>query len=648
MSINLIPAGLAASAPAWGGSGLEESDMRKKIAMAMAMQSMAPDQIGTKAGIASKVLQGAYAGMAANRDAQDNAAATQTLMDTLVPGGGAPAPAAAPGIFGGITKALAGLGGGSPGAIGADAPPVPVPPQAAAEAAPVDGVVQALAGAPSGDILDKIKKFEGFAPKAAWDYKQNTNGYGTRAASPGEVIDPATAEARLRDEVAKASGIVDKFKPDLAPGVRDALTSLTYNAGDKWTRSGLGQAIQTGDMAAAKDRFLQYNKAGGQTLPGLVNRRQQEAQWFEQPGAPNAPTRVASLGGGPTPDSPAPAAQPPAGQPVQLAQTGGPPPQVGPQRQQMTIPPEVGQQIRSLLANPRTRQYGIQIYQQYAKPQEPSFDRLNDDTLYNKKDGTTMSVPNSYRPIVDPAERSKYGIPTHDTRPYQLGPGNKLVNPPAETRVNIDQKAESAFDTQAATHQVKRFDAIVQTGFDAKTNRADVNALREIGARIPGGTGKTPEIIAALGPYAEAMGIKVDGLGDMQAFEAIVNKMAPRQRAPGSGSTSDFEGRQFLKGLPTLGKTPEGNELIENTMTALQDHQERAAEIASRALNKELSPRDADKLLRELPDPWTAFKEYRKQQGNQPAAGANPPPAPNGAPSREQIEQEMRSRGLLK
>jgi Phage-related lysozyme (muraminidase) len=381
MALNLIPASTGGGWLSDGG----ESDMRKKIAMAMAMQSMTADPVGTKAGIASKVLQGAYAGYQANQMGQEERAATQTLMNNMpglsgaAPGPQAEAPSSNP--FAGIAKILAG----------------PAPADAAAPTAtPV--------AAPSGDILDKIKDFEGFAPKAAWDYKQNTNGYGTRATSPGEIIDPATAETRLRDEVGKASGIVDKFKPDLPPGVRDALTSLTYNAGDKWTRSGLGQAIQSGDMTGAKDRFLQYNKAGGQTLPGLVNRRQQEAAWFDQPQAPNAPVRVASLGSAPQNDSPAPAAQPPMGQPVQLAQAGGQPqiPQGGQpvaapppgSRQGPQIPPEVAAQIRGLLANPRTRAYGMQIYQQYAAPPSYGFQMTPDGTILRQdpRSGTVAPV----------------------------------------------------------------------------------------------------------------------------------------------------------------------------------------------------------------------------------------------------------------
>lgn len=158
--------------------------------------------------------------------------------------------------------------------------------------------------------IDGIKQFEGFNPKPYWDYRQWTSGYGTRAAGPNEAIDRATAEQRLSDEVGKAQAIVERFAPNAPEGVKAALTSLTYNSGDKWTRSGLGQMVQSGDYAGAADRLQQYNKAGGKVLPGLVSRRAEEGKWMREPGAPAQQQAAAS-----------PQAQPQS--PVQVAQSGG-------------------------------------------------------------------------------------------------------------------------------------------------------------------------------------------------------------------------------------------------------------------------------------------------------------------------------------
>jgi lysozyme len=162
--------------------------------------------------------------------------------------------------------------------------------------------------------LDAIRGFEGYSPDAKWDFKQNSSGYGTKA-QPGDENIPADQrkavyEQRFSDEVGKAAQAVDSFAPNLPPGVRAALTSLTYNAGPGWQKSGLGEAIKSGDYDKAQNIFLQYNKAGGDVNPGLVNRRQAEAQWFGSPmAAPQAPRAAPQA----APQAPMtlPSAQPP-------------------------------------------------------------------------------------------------------------------------------------------------------------------------------------------------------------------------------------------------------------------------------------------------------------------------------------------------
>jgi GH24 family phage-related lysozyme (muramidase) len=154
------------------------------------------------------------------------------------------------------------------------------PPPAPAGADAVPDHAPALPLSPA--YLEQIKKLEGFRRRAARDYRQYSNGYGTRARFPGEVISRHEAERRFRSAIGKAAAVVDGFAPDLPAGVRAALTSLTYNAGADWTHDGLGNAIRAGDMAGARERFLSYTRAGGAVRRGLVVRRQSEAAWFDQ------------------------------------------------------------------------------------------------------------------------------------------------------------------------------------------------------------------------------------------------------------------------------------------------------------------------------------------------------------------------------
>lgn len=143
------------------------------------------------------------------------------------------------------------------------------------------GTPSSPAGIPQS-FADQIKQSEGFDARAKWDYKQFTNGYGTRAAHSAETLDRGTAEQRFNTKISKAASFVDKVNPNLDPGTRAALASLTFNSGEKWAESGLGEKIKAGDIAGAKAAFLQYNKAGGETNQGLASRRIREARWFGQ------------------------------------------------------------------------------------------------------------------------------------------------------------------------------------------------------------------------------------------------------------------------------------------------------------------------------------------------------------------------------
>lgn len=132
------------------------------------------------------------------------------------------------------------------------------------------------------NYLETIKRFEGFTPEAKWDFAQHSNGYGTKALYPGETISKTEAEQRFAAEISIARAAVARFVPGLDEGTEAALTSLTFNAGPGWMRSGLGAAVKGGDLESAKRLFVQYVNAGGQRLAGLEARRAAEVQWMGQ------------------------------------------------------------------------------------------------------------------------------------------------------------------------------------------------------------------------------------------------------------------------------------------------------------------------------------------------------------------------------
>ena len=51
---------------------------------------------------------------------------------------------------------------------------------------------------------------------------------------------------------------------------------------------------------------------------------------------------------------------------------------------------------------------------------------------------------------------------------------------------------------------------------------SDIKTLRTLGSQI--GTGKGAALMAQFGPYAKAIGVDLNGLDEVQAYEAIISQ----------------------------------------------------------------------------------------------------------------------------
>lgn len=136
-------------------------------------------------------------------------------------------------------------------------------------------------GAPvAQNLTDFVKHFEGYNPKAYGDFKQTSIGYGTRARKGETSISKVEAEKRLSEELGKARSEVEtlnsKHGYNFTPNQMDALTSFAYNVGNVSQLTGGGKR----DKETIAQKILEYNKAGGKVLPGLVNRRKAEHNLF--------------------------------------------------------------------------------------------------------------------------------------------------------------------------------------------------------------------------------------------------------------------------------------------------------------------------------------------------------------------------------
>jgi len=130
--------------------------------------------------------------------------------------------------------------------------------------------------------IELIKQFEGCKLKA---YKDPagvpTIGYGhTAGVKMGDTITQERADELLRDDLVIYEGKVAKYddKYHWNQNQFDALVSFAYNIGsiDQLTSNGR-RSIKT-----ISDKILEYNKAGGKKLEGLVRRRKAEKALFDE------------------------------------------------------------------------------------------------------------------------------------------------------------------------------------------------------------------------------------------------------------------------------------------------------------------------------------------------------------------------------
>lgn len=133
--------------------------------------------------------------------------------------------------------------------------------------------------------LDLVKKFEGLVlrayrdPVGIW-----TIGYGHTGpeVGPGDVISKAEAEALLKKDLMKfEKSVRNLVKVPLNSNQFSALVSFTFNVGSgAFAQSTMLSLLNQRDYQGAANQFSRWVYGGGQVLPGLVRRRNEERALF--------------------------------------------------------------------------------------------------------------------------------------------------------------------------------------------------------------------------------------------------------------------------------------------------------------------------------------------------------------------------------
>ena len=172
------------------------------------------------------------------------------------------------------------------------------------------------------------------------------------------------------------------------------------------------------------------------------------------------------------------------------------------------------------------------------------------------------------------------------------------------------------------------FNQLLADGVQAEQTLIKVDRLADLLSRVP--TGAT----ASMKQIAGNWGVNTEGLDDIQAAQALINQIIPQQRPPGSGPMSDADLELFKQSVPRIINQPGGNTIIIDTMRGIAEYTVAQGTVAAAVANREMTPAEARKQLSSLPNPLEAFRG---------TAG----PAPPAAPTIDEIEAEMRRRGLL-
>ena len=234
--------------------------------------------------------------------------------------------------------------------------------------------------------------------------------------------------------------------------------------------------------------------------------------------------------------------------------------------------------------------------------------------------------------------------------PPQAAPTNlsrlqaeRAALPPGDARaaefdaaIAAEGRGVTADPYRSTTEQelAKRHAEIVKVGSGAAAMSGNLDRLETLLADVS--TGALTERKAQVAGYASDLGLTdvataLTGgkLDQIQAIEAIVQRLAPGLRTPGSGAQSDRELQNFLRSLPSLRNTPGGNRIIIDTLRGAARQQAEAADLARQAQAGTLDKFEAERRIAALQSPFARF-----------GTGEGPAAQPNAATGDAPRQQE--------
>jgi hypothetical protein len=208
--------------------------------------------------------------------------------------------------------------------------------------------------------------------------------------------------------------------------------------------------------------------------------------------------------------------------------------------------------------------------------------------------------------IVEPGAAYLDFIKPPAVDPFTLGPGQvrygadgkPIAQGPAQSPENIfniggTDKFYDSLDAKLADQTA----GLIDSGRNARTNNAKLTQLETLLQTAP--QGAQGQLTLAAGE----LGIPLDGMNEAQAAQALINQLVPEQRPPGTGPMSDADLALFKQSVPRIINQPGGNQIILQTMKAINEYTIAQADIAAMVANREISPAEGRKRQASIPNP---------------------------------------------
>jgi hypothetical protein len=285
------------------------------------------------------------------------------------------------------------------------------------------------------------------------------------------------------------------------------------------------------------------------------------------------------------------------------------------------LPPEMRAQAQMLLeqqmqqADPRYQLEMQKLRQDLNAPRKRDTSVVNGRLVDNQTGQVIAEYPDAMKPTADQQNYEYYRDLELQNGREPLGPleWEQAQRKAGATTVNNNMGESDKFYEKLDQKNAEMFATLSDGGMQARGKMGQIDRLEGLFANVPQG------IEGGLKKIAGDYGIPIGkGTSDIQAASALLERMVPEQRAPGTGPMSDADIKMFRGSLPSIINQPGGNQLIFQTLRGIAEYEMQMGEISDLVADRSITPAEGRKRIRELKNP---LANYKVPEGTTPNRG---------------------------